>query len=72
VADPVTSLVCSARASDVRHVLVRGEILVEDGRATRLDARAVVAEAERQQRSLLERAGEHGYDPVAPSSGGTA
>ena len=37
-ADAPTALVYSARADDVRHVLVRGEVLVEDGRLCRLDA----------------------------------
>jgi 5-methylthioadenosine/S-adenosylhomocysteine deaminase len=45
VADPVTALVYSCRADDVRHVLVGGEVLVENGRATRLQAEVVVREA---------------------------
>jgi len=62
VRDPVTSLVYSARASDVRHVLVAGEIRVEDGGIPGLDRREVVEEANRQARSVLDRAAEHGYD----------
>jgi len=57
VSDPVTALVYSCRAGDVRHVIVAGEVLVEDGRAARLDADAVVSEAERQSGLVRERAG---------------
>lgn len=71
VADPVTALVYSARADDVRHVLVRGEVLVEGGRLAHLDAAQVVAEARRQQRSLLERAADHGYDGPRRAGGAT-
>ncbi len=61
--DPVTALVYSARADDVRHVLVQGDVLVEDGRLARMDATEVVRDARRAIGTLLERAGLHGYDP---------
>lgn len=61
VTDPVTALVYSCRAGDVRHVFVAGEPLVEDGRASRLDAEAVVREAEKQVARVRERAVTHGF-----------
>ena len=54
--DPLTALVYSGRAADVRHVLVAGEVLVEDGQAVRLDAATVVREAGEQARRAVERA----------------
>lgn len=68
--DAPTALVYSARADDVRHVLVRGEVLVEDGKLCRLDPAEVVREARRARRSLLERARGHGYDGPVPVPGG--
>ncbi len=55
--DVYTRLVFSARADDVRTVLVAGRVLVDEGRATSLDVEAVVTEAERQQKALVARAG---------------
>jgi cytosine/adenosine deaminase-related metal-dependent hydrolase len=68
--DPLTALVYSARADDVRHVLVRGEPLVVAGRLARMNAAEVVADARRAAGSLLERAGLHGYDARVPAPGG--
>jgi cytosine/adenosine deaminase-related metal-dependent hydrolase len=45
VADPLQSLVWHAQGTDVRHVLVDGEVLVADGRHTRLDEAGVRARA---------------------------
>jgi cytosine/adenosine deaminase-related metal-dependent hydrolase len=45
VADPLKSLVWHAQGADVRHVLVDGEVLVADGRHTRLDEAAVRGQA---------------------------
>ncbi|MDP6528209.1 MAG: 5'-deoxyadenosine deaminase [Gemmatimonadota bacterium] len=56
VTDPVTALVYSAQASDVRLVLVAGELLVEDGAPCRLDRAAVLTDANRCAATLLERA----------------
>jgi 5-methylthioadenosine/S-adenosylhomocysteine deaminase len=56
VADPLTALVYSCRAGDVRHVLVSGEVLVESGQAVRMDAPAIVREAEKQAQRARERA----------------
>ncbi len=61
VPDAATALVYSARADDVRHVLVQGEVLVEDRRLARLDVGGVVREARRQARRVVERAAGHGY-----------
>jgi 5-methylthioadenosine/S-adenosylhomocysteine deaminase len=43
--DPYSHLVCAARSSDVRHVLVRGRVLVRDRRLVTLDLERVRAEA---------------------------
>jgi 5-methylthioadenosine/S-adenosylhomocysteine deaminase len=42
----VTNLVYNANGSDVAHVLVDGELLVDNGRLTRLDERELIAEAQ--------------------------
>ncbi|RLG55970.1 MAG: hypothetical protein DRN99_01105 [Thermoproteota archaeon] len=44
--NPVSHLVYAARAGDVKMVLVRGELLVQDGKLTRADLRDVIREAE--------------------------
>jgi cytosine/adenosine deaminase-related metal-dependent hydrolase len=54
--DAVTTLVFSARSSDVRHVLVRGELLVENGRLTRADSTEIVLTARAEAQRLLARA----------------
>ncbi len=56
VTDVYTALVYAARPSDVRTVLVDGQILVENGRLTTLDAEAVVRRAEEEFEKLLKRA----------------
>ncbi|GJM45397.1 MAG: 5-methylthioadenosine/S-adenosylhomocysteine deaminase [Gemmatimonadota bacterium] len=68
VHDPVTALVYSAQASDVRHVLVAGEVLVRDGVVRSLDRDDVVTDANAQIRSVLDRAGQHGYDAQSTST----
>jgi 5-methylthioadenosine/S-adenosylhomocysteine deaminase len=47
--------VYSARAADVRTVLVAGRVLVQDGRLTELDAADVAREAIDQRTMLLAR-----------------
>ncbi len=42
----VANLVYNANGSDVRHVFVDGEMLVEEGRLTRFDEAALIAEAQ--------------------------
>jgi cytosine/adenosine deaminase-related metal-dependent hydrolase len=63
VEDPVVALVWSARAADVRHVAVHGELLVEGGRTTRMDAERVVRTARAEAVRLRERAAAHGFVP---------
>jgi cytosine/adenosine deaminase-related metal-dependent hydrolase len=55
--DPYSLLVYSATAHDVRTVVVDGEVLVEDGRLTRMDALEVTADARHACRELMARAG---------------
>ncbi len=54
--DALTALVYSAKSSDVRHVLVRGEMLVEGGRLTRIDPAEIVRNAREESRRVLARA----------------
>jgi 5-methylthioadenosine/S-adenosylhomocysteine deaminase len=55
--DPWSSIVYSARGTDVALVMVDGEVLVRDGELTRLDAAEVSAEARAAARQLALRAG---------------
>jgi cytosine/adenosine deaminase-related metal-dependent hydrolase len=55
--DPYSLLVYAASAHDVRTVVVDGEVLVEHGRLTRMDAREVAETARRASRDLVARAG---------------
>lgn len=50
-------LVYAATPHDVRHVLVEGELVHEDGESTRFERAAVSADARRQARALIRRAG---------------
>ena len=54
--DPYTTLVHSARASDVRLTMVAGRTLYRDGSWTTLDPRAVRAEGRAELQGLLRRA----------------
>ncbi len=55
--DPHDLIVFGASRASVRHLLVGGEILVEEGQLTRLDLDAVRRRAEAELRRLLDRAG---------------
>ncbi|MGH9310786.1 MAG: 5'-deoxyadenosine deaminase [Vicinamibacterales bacterium] len=55
--DPWSTLVYSARGSDVRMVMVDGEILVRDGELTRMDAAEVTAAGREAALELGRRAG---------------
>lgn len=55
--DVYTQLVYSARASDVRLVMVGGRVLVEEGRLLAFSEREAVIEAAVQRAKVLERAG---------------
>lgn len=50
--NPVGTLVHTGQGRDVRMVLVEGEVLVEDGRPTRVDLDEVCAQAEQASREL--------------------
>jgi 5-methylthioadenosine/S-adenosylhomocysteine deaminase len=54
--DAVTALVFAAKSSDVRHVVVQGEVLVEQGTLTRDDRDEIVREARVQSARVAERA----------------
>jgi cytosine/adenosine deaminase-related metal-dependent hydrolase len=54
--DVYTQLVYSARAADVRLVMVAGQILVEGGKLTGFSESDAVAEAKKQRAALLQRA----------------
>jgi 5-methylthioadenosine/S-adenosylhomocysteine deaminase len=55
--DVYTRLVYSARASDVRYVLVGGKVLVENGKLTAFSEAEAVHEAEKQRALVRQRAG---------------
>jgi 5-methylthioadenosine/S-adenosylhomocysteine deaminase len=59
VIDAATALVYSAKSSDVRHVVVAGEVLVRDGALARWDAGEIVrlagVEAKRVAARVMER-----------------
>ncbi len=57
VPDPYGQLVYSTQASDVRHVLIDGEFVVESGELRTLDEARVRAVARQQARRLRRRAG---------------
>jgi 5-methylthioadenosine/S-adenosylhomocysteine deaminase len=54
--DPFSTIAYAARPEDVRMTMVDGEILIRDGRATRLDPAHIAAEARREARALAARA----------------
>jgi 5-methylthioadenosine/S-adenosylhomocysteine deaminase len=55
--EPYSTLVYAARGTDVRITLVDGELLVDDGRPTRVSRAEVVADAGRAARELFTRSG---------------
>lgn len=55
--DPLGTLVHCGQGRDVRHVLVDGELVVEDGRPTRVDLDAVCADADAAARQLWHAVG---------------
>lgn len=54
---PVHRLVCFANGNDVSTVLVGGEIVYENGKATRVDETAILDDAARQAAIMIERIG---------------
>ena len=57
---PVCSLTLSTQASDVRHVVVNGDIVVENGRSTKVDQEKIIADAVQASSNLIERCGNTG------------
>jgi len=55
--DPVNSLIYSAQSTGVRTVIVQGEVILEDGRFTRVDEEAEYRRIDQAARSLYERMG---------------
>lgn len=53
----VSALVYSAQTSDVRDVLIDGRLVMQEGELLTLDEASVRADAEREARDLLDRAG---------------
>ena len=53
----VCCLTLSTMGSDVRHVMVNGEIVVENGRSTRVDQDKVIADCVQASQALIKRAG---------------
>ncbi|HEX3531220.1 MAG TPA: amidohydrolase family protein [Thermoanaerobaculia bacterium] len=56
-ADPHDLVAFGASRAAVRHVIVDGQILVEEGRLTRLDAEEIFRESDRCLRELIRRSG---------------
>lgn len=54
---PVCNLTLSTRGSDVRHVVINGDCVVENGRSTRVDQDRIIADAVQASGSLIDRAG---------------
>ena len=57
VHDPRTALVYAARGSDVTMNIVGGQVIVEEGRCTRVDQDEVISEARGRARGLIARIG---------------
>jgi cytosine/adenosine deaminase-related metal-dependent hydrolase len=55
--DLLSRIVYSAHASDVRHVVIDGKVVVRHRELLTLDERAVLAQADAQLRKVLQRAG---------------
>ncbi len=50
--DPVSHLVYSARGSDVKHVIINGEVVVRNGSITTVDDREIMASAKAESRRI--------------------
>ena len=57
VHDPRTAVVYAARGGDVTMNIVGGQVIVEDGRCTRVDQDEVIAEASGRSREVISRIG---------------
>jgi 5-methylthioadenosine/S-adenosylhomocysteine deaminase len=56
-ADPYSAVVYGCRATDVRHVVVDGRVIVRDRNLLTLDTGAVIAEARRRALQVFSRLG---------------
>jgi len=56
-ADPVSALVYSAQTSDVKSVVIDGELVMKNRELLTLDERSVVQDANRERVELMKRAG---------------
>jgi len=55
--DPISAVVYSAQASDVRSVIISGELLMKDRELLTLDEESVLEEANQERKTLMVRAG---------------
>ena len=55
--DVASQLVYATRAVDVRHVIIDGQVVVEDGELRTLDREKVLRAARREMKRVVERAG---------------
>jgi len=55
--DPISAVVYSAQSSDVKSVIINGELLMRDRELLMLDEESVVKEANQERKALMERAG---------------
>jgi 5-methylthioadenosine/S-adenosylhomocysteine deaminase len=55
--DPISAVVYSAQSSDVKSVIISGELLMKDRELLTLDEDAVLKEANQERKALMERAG---------------
>ncbi|RVT86942.1 amidohydrolase [Rhodobacteraceae bacterium CCMM004] len=54
---PLHRLVCFANGNDVDTVILGGEVLLQDGRPTRVSAEAILADAAREAEAMIDRTG---------------
>ncbi|HSS21768.1 MAG TPA: 5'-deoxyadenosine deaminase [Pyrinomonadaceae bacterium] len=55
--DPISTVVYSAQTSDVRSVIIDGELVLENGELQTMDEESVVQEADSERLELMKRAG---------------
>ncbi len=54
---PVASLIFFTRGADVRYVMVDGDLIVENGRSTKLNQEELIADMNQASRAVVEKAG---------------
>lgn len=55
--DPISAVVYSAQSSDVKSVIINGELVMKDRELLTLDEESVLREANHERKALMERAG---------------